>query len=147
MSTRASSRVLSVDIRAHTNKRWSLNVMWRSACACVMSPNQFETTFPLRGFQWNWFDPDRRCKRTRLNGLDLDLWCRPLALNYIPTSYSWICGAGFSVYNHYCYTFTLKGILYYINIEKDIVCHVTGNICLLVLSSPQSPKTIAICRP
>ena len=28
-----------------------------------------------------------------------------------------------------------------------VVCLVTGNICLLVLSSPQMPKTIAICRP
>ena len=33
-----------------------------------------------------------------------------------------------------------------LNIEHT-VCHVTGNICSLVHSSPQTSKTIAICRP
>ena len=43
-STRVSSRVPSVNIRAHAHKRRSLNVTWRCACACVLSPNRFETT-------------------------------------------------------------------------------------------------------
>ena len=33
-----------------------------------------------------------------------------------------------------------------LNTER-VACHVTENICSLVHSSPQTPKTIAICRP
>ena len=73
-SAHISSRVPSVDIRAQVHKRWSLNVTWRCACTCVISPNPFETTSRggFGGTSSIWINS---AVRTRFNRLGQDPWC------------------------------------------------------------------------
>ena len=61
MCSYVSSTVPPVNIRTSTNKRRSLSITWRYACAYIMSPNRL--------------NPDRQSVQMRLNWLDPDPWC------------------------------------------------------------------------
>ena len=79
----STCRVPFVDIRSCAHKRRSLNVTWRCACACVMNPNRFETTY-RGGFGGIGSIRIDDAVLTQLNRLDLDLWRstnRPLILS------------------------------------------------------------------
>ena len=73
-SAHVSSRVLYVGTLARAHKRRSLNVTRRCACACVMSPNQFETT-SRGGFGGTGAIRIDGAVQTRFNRLDLAPWC------------------------------------------------------------------------
>ena len=91
-STCVSSKVPFIDISAHVHKRRSLNVTWRCACTCVMSPSQFETT-SKGGFDGIGSIRIDGAGQMQFNQLDPDLWCivdRPLVItDYRYTLYLW----------------------------------------------------------